>query len=142
GYSPSETVDVSVTGPNGYTASCAGIVDENGAWSCQVELWNNELAVGDYSYIAKGQESNVEESGTFKDGISDVSGNVKDASTNAPISGATVSCSNGCNGTFSTTTDVFGDYSVLVKIILNINNYISQMRLANSSGDNPGIGSP
>ena len=31
---------------------------------------------------------------------------------------------------------------VLVRIILNINNYISQRRLANSSGDNPGIGSP
>jgi hypothetical protein len=25
---------------------------------------------------------------------------------------------------------------------LNINNYISQRRLANSSGDNPGIGNP
>lgn len=39
-------------------------------------------------------------------------------------------------------TEGFIHNSVLVKIILNINNYISQMRLANSSGDNPGIGSP
>jgi hypothetical protein len=37
---------------------------------------------------------------------------------------------------------VKGDDYVLVKIILNINNYMSQIRLANSLGDNPGIGRP
>jgi hypothetical protein len=37
---------------------------------------------------------------------------------------------------------IFERISVLVKSILSSNPYISQMRLANSSGDKPGMGSP
>ena len=69
GYLPGETVDVVVSGPNGYAASCSAVADEAGAWSCQVTLWNSALAVGDYSYTATGQTSGVSESGTFTDAI-------------------------------------------------------------------------
>ncbi len=66
-YLRGETVDVVVTGPNGYAASCSAVADDAGAWSCQVTLWDTELAVGDYSYTATGQTSGVTETGTFSD---------------------------------------------------------------------------
>src|SRR3990172_3969373 len=69
GYLPGETVHVDVSGPNGYTASCEAVADENGAWSCQVTLWDSELAVGEYTYTATGQTSGVSQSGTFTDAI-------------------------------------------------------------------------
>src|SRR3972149_1168108 len=68
GYLPGEAVHVDVSGPNGYASPCDAIADENGAWSCQVTLWDSDLAVGDYSYTATGQTSGVSESGTFTDG--------------------------------------------------------------------------
>src|SRR5260221_6320498 len=46
GYAAGETVHVDVSGPNSYTASCDGIADDNGAWSCQVTLNNNDSAIG------------------------------------------------------------------------------------------------
>jgi hypothetical protein len=67
GYLPGETVRVDVGGPNGYASSCDAVADENGAWSCQVTLWNSDLAVGEYSYTATGLTSGVSESGTFTD---------------------------------------------------------------------------
>jgi len=48
GYLPGETVQVVVSGPNGYTASCEATVDEAGAWQCQVTLPADESAVGSY----------------------------------------------------------------------------------------------
>lgn len=69
GYLAGETVSVAVSGPNGYEASCEGLADENGAWSCQVTLWDSLDAVGDYTYTATGQQSGVSESGTFTDAI-------------------------------------------------------------------------
>ncbi len=68
GYLAGETVYVDVNGPNGYTASCEAVADDNGAWSCQVTLWADELAVGEYTYTAIGQQSGVSQSGTFTDG--------------------------------------------------------------------------
>jgi len=67
GYLAGETVHVDVSGPNGYAASCEAVADESGAWSCQITLWDSELAVGDYTYTATGLESGVSESGTFTD---------------------------------------------------------------------------
>src|SRR3990172_12446358 len=69
GYLAGETVYVDVNGPNGYTATCEAVADDNGAWSCQVTLWDSELAVGEYTYTATGQTSGVSQSGTFTDAI-------------------------------------------------------------------------
>jgi PKD repeat protein len=68
GYLPGETVRVEVWGPNGYYAICEATVDGNGAWSCQVTLWPDERAIGEYTYTARGLTSGVQESGTFWDG--------------------------------------------------------------------------
>src|SRR3989304_2906766 len=73
GYLPGETVDVAVSGPNGYASSCDAVADDSGAWSCQVTLWDSDQAVGDYTYAATGQTSGVTESGTFTDANVDVS---------------------------------------------------------------------
>src|SRR3990172_518820 len=72
GYLAGETVHVDVSGPNGYAASCEAVADENGAWSCQVTLWDSELAVGEYTYTATGQTSRVSQSGTFTDATSSI----------------------------------------------------------------------
>ena len=69
GYLPGETVHVDVTGPNGYTATCDATVFESGEWSCQVTLWDSDLAVGTYSYTATGQTSGVSQNGTFTDEV-------------------------------------------------------------------------
>jgi hypothetical protein len=68
GYIPGETVQVNVWGPNGYAASCEGIAGELGEWKCQITLWDSELAVGEYFYIATGLISGVSISGGFTDG--------------------------------------------------------------------------
>jgi len=67
GYLAGETVDVAVSGPNGYASSCSATADDAGAWSCQVTLWDTELAAGNYSYTATGALSGVTEYGTFTD---------------------------------------------------------------------------
>jgi hypothetical protein len=69
GYAAFETVHVDVSGPNGYQSSCEGAADENGAWSCQVTLWDSLDAVGIYAYTATGLTSGATESGTFTDAI-------------------------------------------------------------------------
>src|SRR6266542_598548 len=52
-FLPGETVLVDVTGPNGYTASCNGVADDNGAWQCDILLSSDPaVAVGDYSFMA------------------------------------------------------------------------------------------
>ncbi|MFN3928461.1 MAG: PKD domain-containing protein [Thermoflexus sp.] len=67
GYLPGETVRVEVWGPNGYYATCEAVVQEDGSWSCQVTLWPDERAVGEYAYTARGLTSGVQESGIFWD---------------------------------------------------------------------------
>jgi methionine-rich copper-binding protein CopC len=67
GYLAGETIDVVVSGPNGYAASCSATADDSGAWSCQVTLWNTDQAVGAYSYTATGEASGVVETSTFTD---------------------------------------------------------------------------
>jgi hypothetical protein len=73
GYLPGETVHVDVVGPNGYTAVCDAVADDEGAWSCQVTLDNDPaVAVGDYTYTATvfaedGIKPLIVESGTFTD---------------------------------------------------------------------------
>jgi len=67
GYLPGETVVVEVSGPNEYVASFEAVVGEDGSWSGTVQLWDSDLAVGEYSYTATGQSSGVVESGTFTD---------------------------------------------------------------------------
>jgi hypothetical protein len=69
GYLAGESVHVDVWGPNGYTAACDGDADANGAWSCQVTLWDTYLAWGSYSYTATGQLSGVSQSGEFTDAV-------------------------------------------------------------------------
>ena len=44
-------------------------VGDDGAWSCQVTLWNSDLAVGDYTYTATGLTSGATESSTFSDSV-------------------------------------------------------------------------
>ncbi|MRS02202.1 hypothetical protein EG832_03080, partial [bacterium] len=68
GYIPGEIVRVDVTGPNGYSASCEGIVDQYGAWTCSITLWDSKLAVGSYIYTAKGSISGAFFTGEFTDG--------------------------------------------------------------------------
>ena len=68
GYQAGETVHVDVTGPNGYVAACDGAADAGGAWSCQVTLWPDYLAVGAYDFVAAGQTSGVRQNGAFTDG--------------------------------------------------------------------------
>jgi hypothetical protein len=67
GYLAGETVNVGVTGPGGYLASCSATADGNGAWSCQVTLGSGTSAIGQYSYTAVGQASGVSQSGQFTD---------------------------------------------------------------------------
>jgi hypothetical protein len=67
GYLEGETVQVDVSGPNDWTASCEDEADEDGAWSCEVTLADGPEAVGEYEYTATGLESGVTESGTFTD---------------------------------------------------------------------------
>lgn len=67
GYLAGETVRVEVWGPNGYYATCEAVVQEDGSWSCQVTLWPDERAIGEYTYTARGLTSGVQESGTFWD---------------------------------------------------------------------------
>ncbi len=67
GFLAGETVLVSVLGPNGYSATCIGTVDDSGAFTCQITLWNSDLAVGDYTYTATGGASGVTQAGAFTD---------------------------------------------------------------------------
>lgn len=70
GYMEGETVHVVVYGPNDYIAHCdSEPVASDGTWSCQVQLNNDESAVGSYSYTATGEGSGVEETGTFTDAL-------------------------------------------------------------------------
>ena len=73
GYVPDNSVDVAVSGPNGYEASCQATVDSDGTWSCTVILWDSGLAVGNYSYTASSHNANgdpISENGTFTDAAS------------------------------------------------------------------------
>lgn len=110
GYLPGEIVQVAVSGPNGYTSACEGTADASGAWSCQVVLWANENAIGDYTYTATGVQSKVSQGGTFQDGKATIYGTVKNQSGTL-LANATVTCSAGCNLQSSTTTDANGAYS-------------------------------
>jgi len=67
GFVAGETVHVDVAGPNGYTDTCDGIANDYGAWSCQVTLWDSDLAIGGYFYVAIGQISGTSQIGTFTD---------------------------------------------------------------------------
>ena len=114
GYLPGETVQVDVIGPNGFTASCSAVVDEYGAWTCSITLWDDERAEGSYSYTVMGLTSLATFSGTFTDKNANVSGYVRDFAGLA-VEGATVSCSSGCNSsTGTTTTAADGSYSLTV----------------------------
>ncbi|MEN6410866.1 MAG: hypothetical protein ABFD44_14280, partial [Anaerolineaceae bacterium] len=68
GYLAGETVQVDVTGPNGYAASCSGVASETGAWACQVTLPADNTAIGLYSYVTLGLTSGTTETHTFTDG--------------------------------------------------------------------------
>jgi hypothetical protein len=110
GYLVGETVHVDVSGPNGYEATCEAVADDAGAWSCTVTLNGDESAVGEYSYIATGQDSGVSQSGMFTDGNAKFSGSVKDSSNN-PIEGASINCTLGCDVNPPTAiTDASGAY--------------------------------
>jgi hypothetical protein len=67
GYLPDETVNVSVSGPNGWTADCDATVGNAGAWSCQITLADGPEAIGEYQYTAIGATSGTTEHGTFTD---------------------------------------------------------------------------
>ena len=67
GFLAGETVHVDVSGPNGYVAACDNVVSSLGGWSCQVQLWPDDRAVGDYAFTATGLTSGVSFSGVFSD---------------------------------------------------------------------------
>ncbi len=72
GYVPGNSVDVAVSGPNGYGQSCQATVGGDGTWSCTVTLLDTDQAVGNYSYTASSRNANgdlISESGTFTDAI-------------------------------------------------------------------------
>lgn len=89
GFIPGETVMVYVVGPNGYTATCEGIANEFGQWSCQITLWDSELAVGDYYYVAIGLTSGVSVTNGFTDARTVNSATISGSNPRAP--GSTVS---------------------------------------------------
>jgi hypothetical protein len=64
-----------------------------------------------YSVVVKDGERVVAET-TFTDGGASATGNVKDAGTLLTISGATVTCSSGCNSPASATTNGSGMYTL------------------------------
>ncbi|MHB8088535.1 MAG: MBG domain-containing protein [Anaerolineaceae bacterium] len=68
GYLPGETVNVNATGPNGFIASCEAVVNDLGAWSCSITLWDSAEAVGSYSYTVNGETSGISVTGSFTDG--------------------------------------------------------------------------
>jgi len=72
GYVEGNSVDVVVSGPNDWTATCSGTVAANGAWSCTITLDSDPaIAVGDYSYTATSTDVNgnsISENGIFSDG--------------------------------------------------------------------------
>jgi hypothetical protein len=107
GYLPGETVDVVVSGPNGYAASCSAVADDAGAWSCQVTLWDSDLAVGAYSYTATGETSGVTETGSFTDAIdtqTTVVSSLNPSSSGQPVTfTATVKSKVGTPGSFTGT---------------------------------------
>jgi hypothetical protein len=70
-YSDGNAVDVAVSGPNGWAASCSATVAD-GAWSCEVTLDSDpDVAAGDYSYTATQTDAEgtvlSSEDGTFTD---------------------------------------------------------------------------
>ena len=67
GFTFGETVLVQVHGPNGYTATCQATANSLGGWSCQISLWPNDSAIGDYTYTAVGLTSAVSVTGNFTD---------------------------------------------------------------------------
>ena len=114
GYLPGETVQVDVTGPNGFIASCTAVVDEYGAWTCSITLWDDERAEGTYTYTVLGLTSLATFNGTFTDRSATVSGFVRNYA-GLGIEGATVSCTSGCNASTGTaTTAADGSYSLVV----------------------------
>lgn len=64
-----EKVVVSVLGPNNYSASCETVVNDFGAWTCSVVLWDSEDAVGEYAFTVEGITSGAFFSGGFTDGL-------------------------------------------------------------------------
>ncbi len=83
GFLAGETVHVDVTGPNGYVATCDGIADSFGKWSCQIILWPSDLAGGSYTYTAVGLTSGVSISGSFDDSVTNVA--ITSPTTSSPV---------------------------------------------------------
>ena len=65
GYIPGETVHVDVRGPNAEIYSCDAKVDLSGAWSCSVNLWEDNPVTGIFYYKATGLKSGVSYTGSF-----------------------------------------------------------------------------
>src|SRR3990170_1225524 len=108
-YAPGEIVTLTGTGWQGGEAVHIRVnADDQGSFTDSFQL--PDWFVATYAVTATGPTSGTATT-TFTDGnVSSWSGQVKDASTNLPISGATVSCTSGCNASLSTTTDASGNY--------------------------------
>jgi hypothetical protein len=111
-WQPGESVHIFVDDSDGQTWNHNADVTAggDGAFSYQFQL--PDWFVATYTVTATGSASGTATT-TFTDGnVSSWSGQVKDANTNSPISGATVSCTttSGCNADFNTTTDANGNY--------------------------------
>lgn len=65
GFIPGETVRVDVKTPQGDSLSCEALVDQTGAWSCSVNLWQNSQVLGVFYYKARGQQSGATFTGSF-----------------------------------------------------------------------------
>jgi hypothetical protein len=88
GYIGGETVDVAVSGPAGFSATCSSVADSGGAWSCDITLWASSDAVGFYTYVATGRDSGAADAGSFTDAKSTATALV--SSVNPSSSGQSV----------------------------------------------------
>ena len=136
GFLPGETVRVNVVGPNGYTATCDAVVNEYGAWTCSVQLWDSELAMGAYTFAATGLTSGALAEGSFTDKSASVYGWVTDASGHG-VNGVTVQCTSGCTGSATTYSHSYwGDGYYSFTADLGDSNYKDSRIQASKSGYN------
>ncbi len=112
GWQAGELVNIKVNDTYGATWSHNVDVTADASGNITDSFNLPDWFVSDYDVTATGAQSGTATT-TFTDGNVAVSGTVTDSATNAPISGATVTCntSTGCNATFTDTTDASGNYS-------------------------------
>jgi len=88
------------------------VADANGAFVNRDMIVDKQDLGVTFTATAVAVPSGLVAQTVFTDGnLTTVSGTVTDAGTSLPLAGVTVSCTTGCNGTFTTSTDASGSYS-------------------------------